>query len=69
MEKIHPLYSNPDPTLEQIEKLATIRVKSRTLYECFEKECPPGRYRALALTALEQAAMWANKAITHPDES
>jgi hypothetical protein len=27
------------------------------------EEVPEGRYRALALTSLEQASLWANKAI------
>lgn len=31
-------------------------------------EVPAGRYRSLALTHLEIAAMFANKAIMHPEE-
>lgn len=30
-----------------------------------ERFVPEGRYRALAMTALEQASMWAIKGITH----
>lgn len=30
-----------------------------------EEACGPGRYRALALTALEEACMWAIKSVTH----
>ncbi|MBC5825636.1 MAG: hypothetical protein GIX02_12605 [Candidatus Eremiobacteraeota bacterium] len=29
---------------------------------------PAGRYRALALTALEESAMWANKGVIHDSD-
>lgn len=50
------------------EQLAAMQVM-RSVFENaalrIESAVPPGRYRSLANTALEEAAMWVTKAITH----
>jgi hypothetical protein len=60
----HPLDRvEPDPV--QREKLRDAQASARWTYEQFAEGLPEGRYKALALTHLEAAAMWASKAITH----
>ena len=43
----------------QIEKFKKIRASSKELAFLMNKSCPHSREKALALTNLEQAAMWA----------
>lgn len=52
------------PTFEQIELMKMVRLSIKEAIEKVEKAVPEGRYLALAVTSLEQAAMWANKGIT-----
>lgn len=39
------------------------RIKARELAEHFDNTCPPGRELSLALTAVQEALMWANAAV------
>ncbi len=48
---------------DQPERYAHIRASARELAIEIAVMTPPGRERALALTYLEQAVMWANAAI------
>lgn len=50
---------------EQQVDMEIIRESFETLESDIEARCPAGRYKSLALTALEQAHMWANKSISH----
>lgn len=47
----------------QAETYEANRKKAIALASHFTKTCPPGRELSLALTALQEALMWANAAI------
>ncbi len=51
---------------EQAAAMAELRKKALTLAAAIELLTPPGRERANAVTAVEEAVMWANKAIASP---
>ena len=53
------------PTEEQARDIATLRTAFSECADELDFHAPEGRYKALARTALEEAAMWATKAITH----
>lgn len=53
-----------EPTAEQVQKINMVRSSVQTTI-CTVEMLPPGRERSLALTKLEEACMWAVKAITH----
>ena len=56
----------PQPVNEQQKKLLScLREEFSFVYNLINSKCPEGRYKALALTQLEGAAMWATKSITH----
>lgn len=52
------------PSDEQISTMGDLREAFAELVEKIEAKVPESRYRSLAVTALEEAAMWVNKAIT-----
>lgn len=58
-------YIKPDE--EQIKVMQTFRDKYEALCEEIKAEIPPSRGQSLAITNLEQSAMWLNKAITKND--
>ena len=49
----------------QAQRVLAIRSHTRDYVRALHELMPPGRYASLALTALEESAMWATKAITH----
>lgn len=51
------------PTPEQLEKYALIRKRCGELGEMLQDICPDSRERSVAMTNLEQVAMWANASI------
>ena len=51
-------YHKPQPG--QAERYVLIRDKAKEFAELINKECPDSRELSLAMTNLEQAAMWAN---------
>ena len=56
----------PQPTDdEQRARLQCLRDAAKAYTEALREHCPPSRERALAETNIEQAAMWASKAVTH----
>jgi len=55
------------PTDEQITQMQVFRDKYEALYNEV-KELPASRGLSLALTNLEQSAMWLNKALTKNDK-
>jgi hypothetical protein len=55
--KYHP------PTEEKHEKYFAIREKAKELAKIIQMEVPASRERALAMTKLEEAVMWANAGI------
>ena len=63
----HP-FEYQAPTEEQIADIATLRRAFKMLYETIVFSVPHCRERSLAITALEQASMWINKAIVFEEE-
>lgn len=52
-------------TTPQVDAVNNLRIMFRQLESALEIELPaPSREKALALTALEEASMWANKAVS-----
>ncbi len=49
---------------EQRERYTTLRQEIKQVAENVIRSCPPGRERALVITNLEQAMMWAIVAIS-----
>jgi hypothetical protein len=58
-------YHTPKPG--QPEKYTAIREKSKELAYLINDTCPNSRERALAMTKLEEATMWANAAIAREE--
>lgn len=54
-------YHVPEP--DQIAKFAEIRLKAREFANMLNGFCPESREKSLAVTALEEAVMWANASI------
>lgn len=54
-------YHQPSP--EQLVRLTVIRGAYSALAGVLEQCTEPSRYRSLAMTALEESAMWANKSV------
>ena len=44
-----------------------VKQDAADLIDNIERLCYPGRWRSLAVTAVEQAAMWAVKSLTNTD--
>ena len=55
------------PTAEQKAKMAEVRSAYTGLMKTLDA-LPKSRYQSLALTALEESAMWANKGITRDSD-
>lgn len=60
IEKRFTFHPAKDDQLERYEKL---RDEAKQLAMSITQFCPPSRERALAITNLEQAMMWANAGI------
>ncbi len=56
-------YHPPLPAYNQTERYADLRERCRRLAVHLMEQCPRSRELSLALTNLEQVAMWANSAI------
>lgn len=52
------------PSESQLKQMERVRAAYGVLAGAILADVPEGRYRALAITALEESAMWANKGIT-----
>lgn len=50
-------------TSEQKDRIEQLRKKEEELLEYIEKHCTNSREKSLAITKLEECAMWASKAI------
>jgi len=61
---VNPFDYNHAPTPEMIAQMGAVREAAKALADII-LEIPNGRERSLAMTNLEQAAMWANKAVAH----
>jgi hypothetical protein len=56
------------PSEEQLATMDTVRAVFADTLTLVDNLLPPGRYKSLAITAIEEAAMWANKAITRESD-
>jgi hypothetical protein len=63
-EKKNPFESYPVED-EQLDALHEVRSAFKVVHAAILANVPNGREQSLALTNLEQAAMWASKGITH----
>lgn len=50
------------PTEKQTEALKTLREGCEKLHQLMLEVLPPGRYRSIAITKLEEVSMFQNKA-------
>lgn len=65
--KRHPFeYQQPTPV--HVEHLQTVRQQFKDTYELLLVTVPPCAERTLAIRKLEEASMWANKAIVFDGE-
>lgn len=62
-ESIENNFSYHTPKESQPEKYDKLRNKAKELAYLITELCPNSRERALAITKLEEASMWANAAI------
>ena len=62
---MNPFDYNDKPTPEMLAKIADLREDFKLLHDKIQAYCGFTRQGALARTALEESAMWANKAICH----
>jgi hypothetical protein len=56
-------FTHHPPKPDQAPRYKEIRDEARDFAEVILVSCPPSRERSLALTALEEAVMWANASI------
>ena len=56
-------YGCVEPTADQQARLGELRQHTLALATLMTRYCPESRELSLALTALQEALMWANKAI------
>jgi len=56
-------FSYHKPKTDQPEKYNVLRNKAKELAYEIERLCPNSREKALAMTKLEEASMWANASI------
>lgn len=62
-----PTLQYVQPTDEQKATMQTFRDKMEVLYQEISAITPNSRGKSIALTKLEESAMWLNKAITQND--
>lgn len=62
-DQINKAFTYHPPKPGQPEKYVTIRAKAKELACAVDLLAPNGREKALALTKIEEAVMWANAAI------
>ncbi len=65
--KVIKTFAYHKPSAGGIDKIAALRAAFSELYEKIEELAPQSRERAVALTNLETAGMWAVKAVVCND--
>lgn len=67
IEKMNKTYMYHKPSTEGLEKIKVLREKFSELHGIVDITAPHSRERSVAFTALEEAAMWAIKAVVVND--
>lgn len=62
-ERIENAYAYHAPKEGQEDKCQRIRAKAKELAYLIDEECPDSREKSLAMTKLEECAMWANASV------
>ncbi len=62
-QELENSYKHHTPKDDQADRYEGLRSGGRVLAERVMRTCPNSRERALALTKIEEAIMWANKSI------
>lgn len=62
-EEIHERFKHHPPTPDRIDLHQMVRVDAEDLALTFNQILPESREKSLALTAVQEAAMWANAAL------
>lgn len=62
-DKIYNSFKHHRPTSDQADNMRVLRSSAHSLAELIEERCPNSREKSLAITKVEEALMWANKAI------
>lgn len=62
-DELQKRFTYHPPKADQPQKYQEVRQFAKDLAEFLVEFCPESRERALALTKLEEAVMWANAAI------
>ncbi len=69
-ESVRPMdyvFEYQSVTSEGVGNMQDIASAATTLLYKIKSKVPSGRYQSLAVTALEECAMYANKGISHPE--
>lgn len=61
----HPRFASQRLDDAGAMRVAVVKSGCSLLLKTIEEACPHNRHRSLAITALEEACMWAVKAISH----
>lgn len=65
MREGHPLATTDMASdIEKLDKAQRVREALASVFDLVEELVPDGRYKSLAITSFEIAAMWAIKAIS-----
>ena len=63
LEELNNVFTYHSPTLSQVPRYQAIREKAKELAALINDSTPASREQSLAITAVQQASMWANAAI------
>jgi len=66
-EVVHARFDSVIPNAVMQSRLESVRAAVRECVDAIVSCCHEGRAQSIALTKLEEASMWANKAITHKE--
>ena len=63
--EMYPQYASTEVTQDQKETIHQVRIFFAACHDMIMDKLPSGRYQSIVATKLEEAAMFATKAITH----
>jgi hypothetical protein len=65
--RLDKTFTHHPPRGDQVVRYEAVRANARQLADVVMRSAPPSRETSLALTAIEEAVMWANAAIARED--